>query len=429
MRIVQLTPGSGDNFYCENCLRDLALVRAMRTLGHEVTLVPMYLPLQIRNPEPIEAAPIFFGGINVYLQQKLGLFRRLPKVLDRWLDSPFLLRGIAKFSSMTSARDLGETTLSMLAGNDGQQTKECDRLVEWLAGLDEKPDVILLSNVLLSGLAGPLRRVLKTPVVCLLQDEDGFLDGLGSPWAQQAWQKVQQNAGQIDHFFSVSRYYGKVMTERIGLAADKISVLYTGIDTAEFSPAFRLPEVPTIGYVSRMSEANGLDILVNAFGLLRQDGPFQNAQLKITGGSLQSDRAFLEKVKRHVQSLGLSEYVTFEEDYSRQARKAFLHSLSCIAVPARKPMAYGLFALEAMACGVPFVQPACGVFKELAELGGGVVYEPNTPENLAESLRSVLGDATPLAGLRAAARVTAETTFAIEKTTAQMAERMGRLER
>jgi hypothetical protein len=30
MRIVQITPGSGDNFYCENCLRDVALVRAMR---------------------------------------------------------------------------------------------------------------------------------------------------------------------------------------------------------------------------------------------------------------------------------------------------------------------------------------------------------------------------------------------------------------
>lgn len=429
MRIVQLTPGSGDNFYCENCLRDLALVRAMRALGHEVTLVPMYLPLQIRNPEPMDAAPIFFGGINVYLQQKLGLFRTMPRWLDRWLDSPFLLRAIAKFSSMTSARDLGETTLSMLAGDQGRQKKESDRLIDFLAGQDEKPDVILLSNALLSGLAEPLRRRLKTPVVCLLQDEDGFLDSLGTPWSKQAWEKVHDNAANIDHFLSVSRYYRQVMIERAGLKADKVSVLYTGIDTGDFLPAPERPNVPTVGYLARMCKENGLDILVEAFALLRQNEPFGNAQLKITGGSLGSDAVFLENVKARIRSLNLSGSVTFEPDYGRQERKAFLSSLSVIAVPARKPMAYGLFALEAMACGVPFVEPACGVFTELAEHGGGVVYEPNTPQRLAETLRAVLADAPRLAGLRTAARRAAETTFAIQQTAVQMAERFGRLER
>jgi hypothetical protein len=42
MRIVQICPGSGDAFYCENCLRDAALVRALRTLGHDVVMVPLY---------------------------------------------------------------------------------------------------------------------------------------------------------------------------------------------------------------------------------------------------------------------------------------------------------------------------------------------------------------------------------------------------
>lgn len=429
MRIVQLTPGSGDNFYCENCLRDVALVRAMRALGHEVTLVPMYLPLQIRNPEPLEAAPIFFGGINVYLQQKLGLFRKMPQWLDRWLDSPLLLKSIAKYSSMTNSRDLGETTLSMLDGKDGRQNKEIDRLIDWLAGLNEKPDVIVLSNALLSGLARPLRERLKTPVVCLLQDEDGFLDGLGNPWSEQAWQKLRDNAGSIDHFISVSRYFQTVMTERIGLKTEQISVIPAGIDTQDFVPAAEPPETPTIGFLARMCYDNGLDILVNALYMLQRDERFSTVRLKITGGGTRSDDEFLNKVKLRISSQHLEDYVTFEDDYTLQARKAFLASLSVIAVPTRKPMAYGLFALEAMACGVPFVQPATGVFPELADNGGGVLYEQNNPVHLSETLRGVLSDAPRLAELRRNARKTAETIFAIEKTAAQMADCLGRLER
>ena len=421
MRIVQLTPGSGDNFYCENCLRDLALVKAMRRLGHEVTLVPMYLPLQIRNPEPLGAAPIFFGGINVYLQQKLGLFRKTPPWLDRWLDSPLLLRPIAKFSSMTSARDLGETTLSMLQGADGRQGKEIDRLIDWLESQPDKPDIILLSNALLSGLAGPLRRRLNRPVVCLLQDEDGFLDGLGKPWAGSAWQLLGQNAAEIDHFIAVSRYFGDVMTQRMELNAAKVSVIPAGIELDEFTPAAEPPERPTIGFLARMCHENGLDILVNALYMLRRDERFAKARVRITGGQLRSDDAFLNKVKRRIGSLHLSDYVVFEPDYTGPARKKFLNSLSVISVPSRKPMAYGLFALEAMACGVPFVQPDKGVFSELARHGGGVVYPQNNPVHLAETLRDVLTDASRLAELRRGARQTAADVFAIDATAGQMA--------
>lgn len=415
MRIIQLTPGSGDNFYCENCLRDLALVRALRTLGHEVTLVPMYLPLQIKNPEPLKSAPIFFGGINVYLQQKAGMFRRIPRWLDRWLDSPFLLRGIAKFSSMTSARDLGETTISMLEGTDGRQTKEIDRLAEWLHGQAEKADVILLSNALLSGLAQPLRERLKIPVVCLLQDEDGFLDGLGHPWAERAWDRLRVNSEYIDHFVSVSRYFQGVMAERMGVATERISVVYTGVDTADFVPA-DAPQTPTIGFLARMCHDNGLDIMVNALYMLRRDERFRKARLLVTGGHLNNDKLFLKKVKRRIASQHLDEWVTFQDDYARSARREFLNRLSVVSVPTRRPMAYGLFALEAMACGVPFVQPAGGVFGELAEMGGGVLYELNNPVHLAEKLREVLSNAARLADLRKKARQTAEEVFAIEKT-------------
>ena len=111
MKIVQISPGSGDNFYCENCLRDAALVKAARKLGHDVLMVPLYLPLQADKTEQVSNAPIFFGGVNVFLQQKLALFRRTPRWIDKVFDSRKLLEWAGRKAGMTSARDLGETTI------------------------------------------------------------------------------------------------------------------------------------------------------------------------------------------------------------------------------------------------------------------------------------------------------------------------------
>ena len=184
MRIVQITPSAGGSFYCENCLRDAALVRSMRKLGHDILMIPLYLPLPTDESNLAGKTPIFFGGINVYLQQKLLFFRRTPRWLDKLFDSPKLLKWVARKAGMTNAKDLGQMTISMLRGEKGRQIKELDRLIEWLQTQDNKPDVVCLSNVLLVGLAKRIKQRLGVPVVCLLQDEDGFLDGLSSPYSE-----------------------------------------------------------------------------------------------------------------------------------------------------------------------------------------------------------------------------------------------------
>ncbi len=62
VKIAQLAPGSGDNFYCENCLRDATVVRAMRKLGHDVLMIPMYLPLVADKDGRVSNAPIFLAA-------------------------------------------------------------------------------------------------------------------------------------------------------------------------------------------------------------------------------------------------------------------------------------------------------------------------------------------------------------------------------
>ena len=225
MRIIQLSPGSGDDLNCENCLRDADVVREMRKLGQDVLMVPMYLPLQADKIEQLTNAPIFFGGINVYLQQKLSLFRKTPRWLDKFFDSKRLLEAVGKKADMTSPRDLGETTVSMLEGMNGKQVKELERLVKWLGEAENRADVLVLSNLLLAGLAGPLKEKLNLPVICLLKGEDGFLDDLPESYSKQAWQLASKCAGDIDVFIAASSEYADVIATRLAITREQINVV------------------------------------------------------------------------------------------------------------------------------------------------------------------------------------------------------------
>jgi hypothetical protein len=96
-------------------MRDYALAKSLLAAGHRVSLLPMYLPLQL-DEETLSQThnPIFFGGINVYLQQNVSLFRHTPRWLDDFLNNSKLLRFVAKRSHMTSARVHGAMALAML---------------------------------------------------------------------------------------------------------------------------------------------------------------------------------------------------------------------------------------------------------------------------------------------------------------------------
>jgi len=393
MRIVQITPSAGDSFYCENCLRDIGLVRAMRKLGHDVIMVPLYLPLPAQKGEAVSSAPIFFGGINVYLQQKSSLFRRTPRWIDRLFDSPRLLGWVGRKAGMTSAHDLGRTTISMLQGEHGRQIKELDRLVDWLGGQNNKADVICLSNVLLAGLARRIKDKLGVPIVCFLQDEHGFLDGLARPYSDQAWEILARRSQDVDAFVAVSRFYADFMRQRLELDAGRMRVGYMGIPLEGYGPRQRGPETPTIGFLSQMCPDKGLDTLVDAFVTLKKKGELKNARLRIAGGHSASDRVFLEGIRNKLVSCALAGDVEFLTDFDRVAKLDFLRSLSLLSVPEKRPAAYGLYVLEALAAGVPVVQPNHGVFPELHQMtGGAVLFEPNSAAELACALERLLLD-------------------------------------
>jgi glycosyltransferase involved in cell wall biosynthesis len=391
MKIAQITPGAGDTFYCENCLRDIALVTAMRNLGQDCLMIPMYLPLQLDTGQPARKSPIFFGGLNVYLQQKLDFFQKTPRWLDRLFDQPGLLRWIGRRATATRARDLAETTISMLQARQGRQEKELNRLLEWLVQDDNKPDAVSLSNILLIGLAKPVKEKLGVPVFCLLQDEDEFLDSLKPTYTQQAWQIVSQQSKFVDKFIAVSNYFADVMLKRLDCDVSRFEVVRMGILLDGYKPRQTGPEIPTIGFLSRMCPDKGLDTLVEAFIKLKKNPALKNTRLRISGGKRADDEAFINVIRHRLVTAGFIDDVDFLPDFGRAARLEFLQSLSILSVPEKKPIAYGLYVLESMAASVPVVEPAIGVFPELLELtGGGLLYEPNNADALAAAIQTLL---------------------------------------
>ena len=410
MRIVQLTPGTG-NYHCGSCLRDHSLVRGLRARGHDVLMVPLYLPHVTDEPSEAGGTPVILGGISVFLEQKFPMFRRMPGWFHRLFRSPALLRLAAGFAGMTSARDLGESAVAMLQRAESRQAGEVERLILWLR-TQPRPDVICLSNSLLGGLARRLKDEFRAPVVCTLQGEDSFLDGLPEPYRQQSWALLAERCADIDHFVAVSHFYSGLMCRRLGLHPERVTVIYPGIAVEDFVPAASPPEPPVIGYLARMHPGKGLGALADAFLQLEMPG----VRLRIAGAKTGEDEAFVRSLRHRLPS-----DVEFLPNIALAAKREFLRGLTVLSVPATHGEALGLYVLEAWAAGVPVVQPRHGAFPELVEkTGGGILCDPDDPDALAAALRQILRDPAAAGRMGEAGRRAARADFSIEAMTEKM---------
>ena len=401
MRITQILPGSGGTFYCENCMRDSALARHLIQSGHDVTLMPMYLPIYSDDPALAEGTPIFFGGINAYLQQKLPVFRHTPRWLDRLFDARWVLQIAAKRAGSTRASDLGDMTFSMLQGSEGHQAKEVERMLTWLEA-QPTPDVIHVSSVLLLGLAPEIKRRLSAPLVYTSMDEDTWLDELPQPWQNQCWDIMRKQISAVDAVVCPSQHYANRIATRLDIPSSRLHVIPIGIDTNGYDRDHP-PATPTLGYLSRMSEKLGLGILVDAFIRIRTQEPkLKDLQLRVMGGQTGDDYAFVRKLRRRLAKAGLQDAADFLPEVDRESRLRFLKSLSLLSVPMPGGEAFGTFIIEALATGVPVVQPDAGGFGEvIRDTGGGCLVPPDDVDAFITTLRDLLLDRKQAASLGA----------------------------
>lgn len=391
-RVVYITAGAG-GMYCGSCIRDNALVAAMENLGWDILLLPLYTPIRT-DEEDHSLDQVFFGGINVYLQQKIPFFRYLPAFLDRWLDNPALIRRVTSKAMSVSAADLGDMTLSMVKGEHGFQRKEVARLVHWLKDV-VKPDLICLTNLLVGGAIPALKRELRVPVYVTIQGDDVFLNELVPPWHDLVLAEMRKLAHEADGFLTFSGFYRDLMAGVLEVEEGKFHLTPLGVHVEEFDAVWaanreRAPG-PVIGYFARLSPEKGFDLLVDAFLALASTLP--EARLRVAGWLSEKDRDFFAEQIGKLEAAGLRDRFEHVEAADAGAKLAFFREVDLFCVPTRFEEPKGLYVLEAMACGLPVVAPAHGPFPEMIdESGGGVLFEAKNTEALRAKLGEMLSD-------------------------------------
>lgn len=380
----------------------------------------MYLPLFSNDDANFGDIPVFYGAISIYLKQVFPVFRHAPEWVDKALNSRPMLRFAAHMANSTRATGLEDMTVSMLMGEHGKQKEELRKMADWLEN-HYKADVIHISNALLLGLAHKLREQLKVPVICSLQDEDVWVDVMQPEFVTRVWTLMKEKAVDIDRFVSVSQYYTAFMKDRLDISDEKISTLHLGVNPADYKYASPVNKPRNIGFLSRLCKENGLDILVDAFILLRKIPGNEDIGLLLTGGSTADDRKYIRAQKDKIREAGLEKDVAFIDDFENTARADFFSQVMLLSVPVKAGEAFGIYLTEAMAAGIPVVQPALGAFPEIIEKsGGGVIYQENNPQQLANALQLLMDDKSKVEALSLQARKSVEEKFNIHRLSHKM---------
>ncbi len=407
MKVVFLTAGAA-GMYCGSCMHDNSLARALRGLGVDCLLQPTYTP--IRTDEiSIADEHLFFGGIQIYLLQKMPWLRFVPSPIRRLLDWAPLVRLASKRAGATDAAMLGDLAISMLSGTHGNQRDEVDRLVDWLVN-DIRPDAIVLSNLLIGGLLPTFHeRLPGTRIAVMLQGDDIFLDHLPEQQRAEAIRLCHELQSHVDVFITNSRFYAEKMGALLGIESSRIEVVPLSIDVSPFvaaagdsnistEPTKTAPAPFRLGYLARIAPEKGLHRLVDAFIRMAREPRNSDLRLDVAGWLGEVNRPYLESLMERITEAGLKDRFAYHGSPDLATKIAFLRSLDLFCVPTEYEDPKGLFVLESLAAGVCVAQPDHGAFGELIDqTGGGLTFAPDSIDEMCTVLQQ-LKDGSDLRG-------------------------------
>jgi len=284
-------------------------------------------------------------------------------------------------------------TVSVLKGETGFQRKEIDKFIDWVK-VEAPPDIVNLPYTLLLGLAGPIKQALNAPILCTLQGEDLFLDNLQEPYRTESLDLIRDHLQHVDQFLAVSEYYAEFMPDYLGIPREKISVVPIGINPEGFEMRDADRSGPfTVGFFGRIAPEKGLHELAEAYRIARQSRDLPEARLEAAGYMAPDCKGYLEAIQQRLQDAGLGDEFHYRGVLERAEKISFLRSLDVMSMPATYDEPKGVSLLEAMACGVPLVQPRRGAFTEIVErTGGGLLVQPDDPQSLANAILRLARD-------------------------------------
>ncbi len=401
MRIAYLTAGAAGMF-CGSCMNDNAVAKELIKAGHDCVLMPVYTPIRT-DVEDMSVDRVFLGGVNVFLSQKLPLFGYLPRWLVGWLDYPWIIKALTSKAGKTSPELLGELTLSMLDGLEGRQRKEFSDLLDFLQ-TNIRPEVMLLTNLLIGGVIPQMS--INADVWVMLQGDDIFLDSLSPTHRSQAIARMRRLVGFAKGFICHSEAYAKSMQAMLGIEQNQLHVVPLGVATKDFfeisaSASSGTPRDDSIrlGYLARMAPEKGLHRLVDAFIALKRNPEFSKLRLELAGWMGPQHASYWKEQQEKLRQAGLNGQWSYAGILDRSEKVKFLGGLDLFCVPTQYADPKGIFLLEAVACGLPYVMPDHGAFPELhrrieqagqGSLSGGLFRHDST-EDLIDKLAMALG--------------------------------------
>lgn len=396
MKIIYIASGAA-NMYCGSCMHDNALAAGMKAAGEEVSLFPLYTPMRL-DEENVGERRIFYGGIKAYLMQKYPrpFFGR--DLLLRIAGAQALLRLMPRFDIGSAVDPVAnaELTVSMLKGEEGNQRELLYELVQWIKSTHQ-PDVVHVTNALLIGVVREFKRSLGVPITCGLHGEDIFLEGLPQPYRNEALEIIRERAADVDRFLAISAYYGDMFSKWVGLDPSKIDVVYPGIalnDYRDLTPDSSNHRPLTIGFLARFVPEKGLHLLVDAFIRLQRSGEFPNLRLVAGGYVSRAYKTYVDGIRKTIRENNLEDRIELLGTLERADKLNFFRQIDVFSVPAPYREPKGISILEALAAGVPVVQPDHGAYPEWVNATqGGLLHRPHDSADLAEKLATLLRDA------------------------------------
>lgn len=396
MKIIYIATGAA-NMYCGSCMHDNALAAGMKAAGEDVTLFPLYTPMRL-DEESVGERQIFYGGIKAYLLQKYPRPFLGRDLLLRVAGSQAILRLMPRFDIGSAVDPVAnaELTISMLKGESGNQRELLEEFVGWVKST-YKPDVIHVTNALLIGVVREFKRSLRVPITCGLHGEDIFLEGMPQPYQDEAIALIRERAADVDRFLAISAYYGAMFSKWVGLDQSKIDVVYPGIaldDYRDLTPDSSTSRPLTIGFLARFVPEKGLHLLVDAFISLTRSGEFPNLGLVAGGYVSRAYKTYLDGIRKKIKDNGLEDRIKLLGTLERADKLNFFKQIDVFSVPAPYREPKGISILEALAAGVPVVQPDHGAYPEWVNATqGGLLHRPHDSLDLAEKLATLLRDA------------------------------------
>jgi glycosyltransferase involved in cell wall biosynthesis len=274
-------------------------------------------------------------------------------------------------------------------------------LAAWLAR-DIRPDVVHLSNVLLLGLAKPIRRATGASIVVTLSGEDLFISQLPEPYQREVRELLVERAADVDRFIALNSSYADRMQKILCCGQDRVTVIPHGIDPDGFpkkSPDLMARRASrgdrrVIGYLARACPEKGLDQVIRATALLVEKG--MDVELVAAGATIPAEEEYLSGCHRLAEELRVSRRFHWQGQVDRNSKMKLLNEIDVFVMPTPVPEAKGSPVIEAMASGVPVVASASGAFPELLgiqePMPAGEVHIPGDIPDLTRCIEKVLRD-------------------------------------